>query len=84
MRDYFYAVYVQEPDHTQERLIWKATDGPSSYGREYFIGGSGIAACVLTTAGSAHALIRKARKDFHEDAQFYVRKIWLTLDKPVN
>ena len=69
----YYAIYVCEDD-TTERLVWFAY-GQNDEVRQFFLGGSGIVPCIFTAAQSAHAMIKKIRKDFDDDAQFYVRKV---------
>jgi hypothetical protein len=68
-----YAVFVSANDGA-ERLVWKAQT-PNKYGRQYFFGGTDILPCIFFAPQSAHAEIKKMRKDFDEEAQFYARKV---------
>jgi len=44
-----------------------------------FFGGSGILPCIYASAQSAYSEAKKAREDFKEGSQFYVRKISLEI-----
>ncbi len=74
----YYALLVSENDRAGEKLVWKAPE-KTKYGRQYFFGGSGILPCIYAAAQSAYSEAKKAREDFKEGSQFYVRKISLEI-----
>jgi hypothetical protein len=79
---YYYAIYVVEEDNAEEKLLWFAYDMSKKDERKFFIGGSGIMACIFTTAQTAHAVARNARSSFDGGAQFHVRKVEVNLLTP--